>query len=77
MLRSAECGLCLKIISFMVHPYSQDLRERALNLINNGMSIKYLSHLFVRSRPTLPTAVFMLVDHSKEVACNVLTRFWL
>jgi len=23
------------------------------------------------------TAVFMLVDHSREVACNVPTRFWL
>ncbi|NES04191.1 MAG: hypothetical protein F6K22_15930 [Okeania sp. SIO2F4] len=37
----------------MVHPYSQDLRERALNLINNGMSINRVSRLLKISRPTL------------------------
>ena len=37
----------------MVHPYSQDLRERALNLIINGMSISHVSRLLNISRPTL------------------------
>ena len=37
----------------MVHPYSQDLRERALNLMINGMSISHVSRLLNISRPTL------------------------
>ena len=37
----------------MVYPYSQDLRERALNLIINGMSISHVSRLLNISRPTL------------------------
>lgn len=37
----------------MVYPYSQDLRERALNLINNGISINRVSRFLKISRPTL------------------------
>ena len=37
----------------MVHPYNQDLRERALNLIINGTSISHVSRLLNISRPTL------------------------
>ena len=37
----------------MVYPYSQDLRERALDLIINGMSISHVSRLLNISRPTL------------------------
>ncbi|NES78762.1 MULTISPECIES: helix-turn-helix domain-containing protein [Okeania] len=37
----------------MVHPYSQDLRQRALNLMINGMSISHVSRLLNISRPTL------------------------
>ncbi len=37
----------------MVHPYSQDLRERAINLIINGMSMTHVSRLLKISRPTL------------------------
>ncbi|WP_287281239.1 MULTISPECIES: IS630 family transposase, partial [unclassified Okeania] len=36
-----------------VYPYSQDLRERALDLIINGMSISHVSRLLNISRPTL------------------------
>ncbi|NEN90999.1 MAG: helix-turn-helix domain-containing protein [Okeania sp. SIO3H1] len=37
----------------MVSPYSQDIRERALSLITNGMSINHVSRLLNISRPTL------------------------
>ncbi|NES72552.1 MAG: transposase [Okeania sp. SIO2D1] len=42
-----------QLVSVMVYPYSQDLRERALNLITNGMSINHVSRLLNISRPTL------------------------
>ncbi|NES85352.1 MAG: helix-turn-helix domain-containing protein [Moorea sp. SIO2B7] len=37
----------------MVIAYSQDLRERAMNLIESGMSISDVSRLLAQSRPTL------------------------
>lgn len=37
----------------MALPYSQDLRQRALNLINSGVSIAQVSRLLDISRPTL------------------------